>query len=170
MASPAPAPGLPELRIGQGFDVHPFALDTDRPLVLGGVVVPDTPGLSGHSDADVLAHAFADALLGACGLGDLGGRFPASDPAWSGADSIRMLETVAALMKAEGFAVVNADCTVVCDRPRLAGHTDVMGNRLQDVVGGRVSVRAKAAEGLGALGRGEGIAALVAVLLAGGAS
>jgi len=122
--------------------------------------------LAGHSDADVLAHAVAEALLGAAGLGDLGRHFPASDPAWAGADSMALLDMVSSMVAAEGLRLVNADCTVVCERPRLAEHTDDMARRLQALLGAPVSVKAKRAEGLGALGRVEGIACLAVVLLA----
>lgn len=160
-------PDLPVLRVGQGFDVHPFTDDPGRPLVLGGVRVPDAPGLAGHSDADVLAHALADALLGAAGLGDLGGHFPGGDPAWAGADSLDLLDRVVAMLAAAGWAPVNADCTVVAERPRLGPHCPAMAERLGRALGAPVAVRAKRAEGLGALGRAEGVAALAAVLLAG---
>jgi len=153
-------------RVGQGFDVHRFSGDPGRPLVLGGVTVPGAAGLAGHSDADVLAHAVAEALLGAAGLGDLGRHFPASDPAWAGADSMALLDMVSSMVAAEGLRLVNADCTVVCERPRLAEHTDDMARRLQALLGAPVSVKAKRAEGLGALGRVEGIACLAVVLLA----
>ncbi len=153
-------------RVGQGFDVHRFSGDPGRPLVLGGVTVPGAAGLAGHSDADVVAHALAEALLGAAGLGDLGRHFPASDPAWAGADSMALLDTVSSMVRAEGLRLVNADCTVVCERPRLAEHTDDMAHRLQALLGAPVSIKAKRAEGLGALGRVEGIACLAVVLLA----
>ena len=156
-----PAP----LRIGQGFDIHRFSGDPGRPLVLGGVTVPGAPGLAGHSDADVVAHAVAEAMLGAAGLGDLGRHFPASDPAWAGADSMGLLDRVSSMVGAQGMRLVNADCTVVCERPRLAEHTDDMTRTLQDLLGAPVSVKAKRAEGLGALGRVEGIACLAVVLL-----
>ena len=156
----------PGLRIGQGFDVHPFSTDPTRPLILGGVTVAPTGGLDGHSDADAVAHALADALLGAAGLGDLGGRFPATDPAWAGADSIGLLAAVATLVADAGWVTVNADCTVICEQPALSGHTDAMAARLGATVDAPVSVRAKRAEGLGAVGRGEGVACLAAALLA----
>src|ERR1700688_5056976 len=123
------------MRVGQGFDVHRFSEDPDRPLVLGGVVVAGERGLAGHSDADALSHALADALLGAAGLGDLGRHFPDTDPAWAGADSLILLTKVTALVATQGMTAVNADCTVVCERPRLAEHTDDMGRRLGAVVG-----------------------------------
>jgi 2-C-methyl-D-erythritol 2,4-cyclodiphosphate synthase len=154
------------LRIGQGFDVHRFSGDPGRPLILGGVTVPGAAGLAGHSDADVVAHAVAEALLGAAGLGDLGRHFPARDPAWAGADSMELLAQVSNMVGAQGMALVNADCTVVCERPRLADHTDAMARRLVGLLGAPVSVKAKRAEGLGAIGRVEGIACLAVVLLA----
>jgi len=156
-------------RVGQGFDVHRFSGDPGRLLVLGGVTVPGAAGLAGHSDADVVAHAVAEALLGAAGLGDLGRHFPASDPAWAGADSLGLLERVASMVDDQGWHLVNADCTVVCERPRLAEHTDGMATCLGARLDAPVSVKAKRAEGLGALGRVEGIACLAVVLLAGGA-
>ncbi|MGO9343013.1 MAG: 2-C-methyl-D-erythritol 2,4-cyclodiphosphate synthase [Acidimicrobiales bacterium] len=153
------------LRVGQGFDVHRFSGDPGRKLVLGGILVEGASGLSGHSDADVLSHALADAMLGAAGLGDLGGHFPDDAPEWAGASSIDLLTKVAQMVGANGLKVVNADCTIVCERPRLAPHTAAMGSNLTAVVGAAVSVKAKRAEGLGALGRVEGIASLAVVLL-----
>jgi 2-C-methyl-D-erythritol 2,4-cyclodiphosphate synthase len=163
----SPGLSLPVLRVGQGFDVHPFSDDPGRRLVLGGVHVPGSPGLDGHSDADVVTHALADALLGAAGLGDLGGRFPASDPTLAGADSVGLLRTVLDWVRAERLQPVNADCSIVCERPRLAEHTGAMARCLGDALGAPVAVRAKRAEGLGALGRSEGIVCLAVVLLAG---
>jgi 2-C-methyl-D-erythritol 2,4-cyclodiphosphate synthase len=160
------ADNVPALRVGQGFDIHPFSGDPGRPLVLGGVTIPGAAGLAGHSDADVVAHALADAVLGAVGLGDLGRHFPDSDPTWAGADSLALLARVGTLVEAHQMRVVNADCTVICERPRLADHTDEMGRRLGAVVGAPVSVKATRAEGLGALGRVEGIACLTVVLVA----
>ena len=155
--------GVPPLRIGQGFDVHRFG--GDRPLVLGGMVIPGQPGLEGHSDADVIAHALADAILGGFGGGDLGSLFPASDPAFADADSLDLLSQVVDRAAAAGWRIVNADCTVICDRPRLAPHMPTMAQRLSKVVDAPVTVAPKRAEGLGALGRVEGIACLTAVLL-----
>ena len=160
--------GLPALRVGQGFDLHRFSGDPGRPLVLGGVTIPGATGLAGHSDADVVAHALADALLGAAGLGDLGTHCPADDPAWAGADSLDLLARVTAMVGAEGMRAVNADCTLVCERPRLGEYTPAMGRRLGEVVAAPVSVRAKRAEGLGSLGRAEGIACMVVALVAAG--
>ena len=153
------------MRIGQGIDVHAFSDDPERPLVLGGVVVADGRGLAGHSDADALAHALADALLGAAGLGDLGRHFPDTDPAWAGADSIALLAEVAAMVAREGLGLVNADCTVVAEAPRLSPYTQEMATRLGAAAGGPVSVKATRAEGLGALGRAEGVACLAVALL-----
>jgi 2-C-methyl-D-erythritol 2,4-cyclodiphosphate synthase len=160
--------GLPPvLRVGQGFDIHRFSGAPGRPLVLGGVIIDGVAGLAGHSDADVVAHALADALLGAVGLGDLGRHFPDTDPAWAGADSLALLAAVVSLVEGEGMQAVNADCTVVCERPRLAEHTQEMGLRLGAVLSAPVSVKATRAEGLGALGRVEGIACLAVALVAG---
>jgi len=153
------------LRIGQGYDVHAFSDDTGRPLVLGGVTIGGGRGLAGHSDADVVAPALADALLGAAGLGDLGQHFPSSDETWSGADSIGLLTEVAARVAAAGYRVVNADCTVVAEGPRLSPHTGEMGKRLSEALGAPVSVKATSTDGLGSIGRGEGIASLAVALL-----
>jgi 2-C-methyl-D-erythritol 2,4-cyclodiphosphate synthase len=160
--------GSPALRVGQGIDVHPFSPDPERPLVLGGVVIggDGATGLAGHSDADAVAHAVADAVLGAAGLGDLGRHAPDSDPRWAGADSIRLLERIVALAAEAGWVPVNADCTVVAERPRLAPHVGEMADRLRDALGAPVNVKATRAEGLGALGRAEGIACTAVVLLA----
>ena len=154
------------IRVGMGFDVHPFAGEGDvRPLILGGLVLAGERGLAGHSDADVVAHAVADAILGAAGLGDLGLHFPDSDRAWRGADSIGLLAETVRLAAADGWRVVNIDCTVVLEAPRLAPHRSAMEQRLTATVGGPVSVKAKRAEGLGALGRSEGIACYAVALL-----
>jgi 2-C-methyl-D-erythritol 2,4-cyclodiphosphate synthase len=153
------------VRVGQGFDVHPWSDDPGRPLVLGGVVLPGERGLAGHSDADVVAHAVADALLGAAGLGDIGRHFPDTDSRWRGADSLTLLAQVVGLVGAEGWAVGNVDTTVVLEAPKLAPHKDAMEQRLASVVGAPVSVKAKRAEGLGALGRGEGVACFAIALL-----
>jgi len=152
-------------RVGLGFDVHAFAADAGRPLVLGGVVVPGAPGLVGHSDADVVAHAVADALLGAADLGDLGDRFPASDPAWAGADSLDLLARVVAEVAAAGWRPANVDCALVVEGWPLAPHRPAMAARLGTVVGAPVSVKPKRAEGLGSLGRGEGVACWAVALL-----
>ena len=152
-------------RVGQGFDVHAWSDEANRPLVLGGVVLPGERGLAGHSDADVLAHAVADALLGAAGLGDIGTHFPDTDSRWRGADSLTLLGHVVGLVQAEGWSIGNVDTTVVLEAPKLAPHRAAMEERLAGVVGAPVSVKAKRAEGLGALGRGEGVACLAVALL-----
>ena len=151
-------------RVGMGFDVHPRGDDPGRPLVLGGVTFPG-PGLAGHSDADVIAHACADALLGAAGLGDVGSHFPDTDERFAGADSIELLRAVGAEVQAAGWSVVNVDCSVVCDDPKLAPHRDDMQQRLSAAVGGPVTVKGKRPEGLGALGRGEGVACWAVALV-----
>jgi 2-C-methyl-D-erythritol 2,4-cyclodiphosphate synthase len=153
------------VRVGQGFDVHPWSDDAGRPLVLGGVVLPGERGLAGHSDADVVAHAVSDALLGAASLGDIGAHFPDTDSRWRGADSLTLLGHVVGLVRAEGWSIGNVDTTVVLEAPRLAPHKPAMEERLAGVVGAAVSVKAKRAEGLGALGRGEGVACFAVALL-----
>lgn len=153
------------MRVGQGIDLHRFSDDPHRPLVLGGVVIDGARGLAGHSDADAVCHALADAILGAVGLGDLGHHFPDSDPKWEGANSVGLLTEVVRLSRVEGFGVVNADCTIIAETPRLSPHTDAMVERLSDVVDAPVSIKATRAEGLGALGRAEGIACLAIVLM-----
>lgn len=152
-------------RVGQGFDVHAF--DPERPLVLGGITIPDAPGLGGHSDADVLAHAIADALLGAAGLGDIGELFPAVDE-WEGASSLRMLEHVAHAVSEAGWSIVNVDSTIVAEAPKLAPFKSSMQAALAGALAtslDRVSVKATTTDGLGATGRGEGIAAYAVALL-----
>jgi 2-C-methyl-D-erythritol 2,4-cyclodiphosphate synthase len=158
------------VRIGSGLDVHPFTDDPERPLVLAGVTVPDAPGLSGHSDADVVAHAVADALLGAAALGDLGSHVGVDRPETAGADSIVLLRGVVTALADAGLAPTNVDLTVVAQRPRLAGHRDAMRERLADALGldvGAVSVKFTTTDQLGALGRGEGIACWATVLVDG---
>ncbi|MCA1845972.1 MAG: 2-C-methyl-D-erythritol 2,4-cyclodiphosphate synthase [Actinobacteria bacterium] len=154
-----------DIRVGQGFDVHPWSDDAGRRLVLGGVVIDGERGLAGHSDADVVAHAVTDALLGAAGLGDIGAHFSDTDPRWAGADSLALVGRVVGLVRAEGWSIANIDTTVVLEAPKLAPHRAAMETRLAGVVGAPVSVKAKRAEGLGALGRGEGIACLAVALL-----
>jgi 2-C-methyl-D-erythritol 2,4-cyclodiphosphate synthase len=153
------------VRVGQGIDVHRFSEDPHRPLVLGGVVIEGARGLAGHSDADAVCHALADAILGAVGLGDLGRHFPDTDAEWEGANSVALLTEVVRRAAAQGFEVVNADCTVIADTPRLAPHTDAMVEKLGAVVHAPVSVKATRAEGIGALGRAEGIACMAIVLV-----
>ena len=154
------------MRVGIGYDVHPFA--KGRPLVLGGVPVGGEDGLSGHSDADAVLHAIIDALLGAAGLGDIGQHFPSQDPAYAGADSKELLRHVVGLLKGAGYQVENVDATVIAERPRLQGYLGRMRQTIAAVLGvedARVSVKATTHEGLGAIGRGEGIAAMAVALL-----
>ncbi|HVE93546.1 MAG TPA: 2-C-methyl-D-erythritol 2,4-cyclodiphosphate synthase [Acidimicrobiales bacterium] len=155
--------GLP--RVGIGFDVHPFTSDSTRPLVLGGVTFDGVQGLEGHSDADAVCHAAADALLGAAGLGDLGQHFPDTDPAWKGANSVALLEEVATRVRAAGFAIGNVDCTVLAERPKIAPARADMERNLSTAVGAAVSVKATRPEGLGALGRGEGVSCVAVALV-----
>jgi len=157
---------LPRIRVGQGFDVHRFSDDLQRPLILGGCEFPGEPGLIGHSDADAVAHAVADALLGAAGLGDIGQQFPDTDPQWKDADSIQLLARVAELVTQAGYAIGNVDCSVVCERPKIASRKAEMQQILSDAAGAPVTVSGRRAEGLGAIGRVEGIACFaVAVIL-----
>jgi 2-C-methyl-D-erythritol 2,4-cyclodiphosphate synthase len=146
------------VRVGQGFDIHRFSDEPDRALVLGGVTFPGERGLVGHSDADVIAHAVADALLGAAGLGDIGQHFPDTDPHWQGADSLTLLRQVSTMLVDQGWSIGNVDCSVVCEVPKLAPHRADMEQRLSDAAGAPVTVKGRRAEGLGALGRREGIA------------
>ncbi len=145
------------MRVGQGFDVHPWSDDPERPLVLGGVRFDGQPGLAGHSDADVVAHACTDALLGASGLGDIGQLFPDTDERWRGADSLDLLAEAARQVRRAGWEPANVDCTVVLDRPKLAPHRDAMQARLSAAVAAPVTVKGKRTEGVGSLGRGEGV-------------
>ncbi|HEX6229009.1 MAG TPA: 2-C-methyl-D-erythritol 2,4-cyclodiphosphate synthase [Solirubrobacterales bacterium] len=141
--------------VGIGYDSHRFA--EGRPLILGGVEVEHEAGLSGHSDADVLTHAVIDALLGAAGLDDIGTLFPDNDPQWEDADSIDLLRTVVGMVSGR---IVNIDATVVCERPRLAPHRAEMERILAEATSARVSVKATTNEGMGWVGRGEGIACI----------
>jgi 2-C-methyl-D-erythritol 2,4-cyclodiphosphate synthase len=147
-----------EVRVGQGFDVHALSDDPARELILGGVRFEGERGLAGHSDADVIAHAICDALLGAAGLGDIGTLFPDDDASWAGADSLGLLADVVQRVTDEGWSVGNVDCTVVCERPKLAPRRTEIEDKLRATVGEPVSVKASTAERLGALGRSEGIA------------
>ncbi|MFU8841465.1 MAG: 2-C-methyl-D-erythritol 2,4-cyclodiphosphate synthase [Nitriliruptoraceae bacterium] len=164
-----PVPGAyPGIRIGQGVDVHAFADDADRPLVLCGIEVPGGPGLAGHSDGDAGLHAIADALLGAAALGDLGSRFGVDRPETAGADSAALLAEVVADVAAAGWAVGNLDVTLVAQRPRLAPHREAMRARVAEVCHldvGAVSVTFTTTDHLGAVGRGEGIVGLAVCLL-----
>jgi 2-C-methyl-D-erythritol 2,4-cyclodiphosphate synthase len=155
----------PPMRVGQGVDVHPLV--EGRPLILGGVTIPFDRGLDGHSDGDVVAHATCDALLGAAGLADLGTHFPADDPAFEGASSMDLCRQVAKMVAANGWAAMNLTVTILCDQPRLGEHVGQMSANLADVFGlepASARVTAKAAEGLGFPGRGEGILAIAVCL------
>ncbi|MGI9028681.1 MAG: 2-C-methyl-D-erythritol 2,4-cyclodiphosphate synthase [Ilumatobacteraceae bacterium] len=147
-----------EVRVGQGFDVHRLVEDPERPLILGGCQFAGPLSLEGHSDGDAVAHAVAEALLGAAGLGDIGQRFPDTDPALAGMDSLDLLRDVATAVRAAGWTVGNVDCSVVCERPRLAPMREEMQSRLSAAAGAPVTVKGRRPEQLGALGRGEGIA------------
>jgi 2-C-methyl-D-erythritol 2,4-cyclodiphosphate synthase len=154
------------MRIGQGFDVH--ALVAGRRLIIGGVTIPFEKGLAGHSDADVLIHAVCDALLGAAALGDIGAHFPDTDPKYKGADSRALLREVAAKLRRAGHTIANVDATIVAEAPQMAPHIPAMVANLSADLGlksGQVNVKAKTAERLGAIGRGEGIAAEAIALL-----
>lgn len=156
------------MRVGSGLDVHPFDPDPDRPLILAGVVVPGSPGLAGHSDADVVAHALADALLGAAALGDLGSTFGVDDPALAGASSLELLAETRRRTAGAGWEVSNVDLTVIAQRPRLAVYREPMRVRLAEVLAvaqGAVSVKITSTDRLGTIGRGEGIACLATCLL-----
>jgi 2-C-methyl-D-erythritol 2,4-cyclodiphosphate synthase len=160
------AMNLPIIRVGQGFDIHRFSDDPDRPMILGGVLFEGIRGLHGHSDADAVAHAVTDALLGAAGLGDIGQHFPDTDPQWMGADSLVLLSHASGLVRDDGWMVGNVDCSVVCEQPKLAPRRDEMQRLLSAAAGAPVTVKGRRAEGLGALGRSEGIACwAVAVIL-----
>ncbi|GGC87877.1 2-C-methyl-D-erythritol 2,4-cyclodiphosphate synthase [Vreelandella lutescens] len=155
------------MRIGHGFDVHRFGPGDH--LMIGGVKLPFEHGFVAHSDGDVLLHAISDALLGACALGDIGRHFPDTDPAWKGADSRGLLRHVVALVRGEGFDVVNLDATLMAQAPKMAPHIDAMRAVIAEDVGvslGQVNVKATTTERLGFTGRGEGIAAEAVVLLA----
>lgn len=154
------------MRIGHGYDSHRFG--AGRPLILGGVEIPSDRGLEGHSDADVVAHALTDALLGAAGLGDIGTHFPPTDERWKDADSIALLGNVVSLLEAENFQVVNVDVTVVAEAPRVGPFADAMRARLGEAIGispQNVSVKGKTNEGMGWIGRGEGIAVFAVALI-----
>lgn len=146
------------VRVGQGFDVHPFIDDAERPLVLGGVTFDSERALRGHSDADVIAHAVTDALLGAAGLGDIGQHFPDTDPQWAGADSVAMLAEATRRVREAGWEPGNVDASVVTDHPKIAPARGEMQEKLSAAVGAPVTVKGRRPEGLGALGRGEGVA------------
>ncbi len=152
--------------VGIGYDSHRLA--ADRRLILGGVEIPHEQGLAGHSDADVLTHAVIDALLGAAGLGDIGEHFPDSDERYHDADSIELLRTVVATITDAGLAMANVDCTVVMQEPKLGPHKQAIRTRLAGALGlpeARVNVKASTGEGIGFVGRGEGVAALAVASL-----
>lgn len=154
------------IRIGNGYDIH--RLVEERPLILGGVHIPHTKGLLGHSDADVLTHAITDALLGALSLGDIGTYFPPSDPQWAGADSLKLLKQVHRMVCDRNWAIVNVDSVVVAERPKLKPHIAEMRSTLAEVLNvtpEQVGVKATTNEKLGPTGREEGIAAYAVVLL-----
>ena len=157
---------MTSLRIGQGFDVH--VLVTGRPLIIGGVTIPFEKGLDGHSDADVLLHAITDAILGAAGLGDIGRHFPDTDPGFEGADSRKLLHEAAARVKQAGYSVVNIDCTIIAQAPKMALHVAAMAANIAADCGvavACVNIKAKTTERLGFTGRGEGIAAEAVALV-----
>ena len=151
----------PVARAGIGWDSHRLA--AGRPLVIGGVEIPAEQGLDGHSDADVLTHAVIDALLGAAGLGDIGQHYPDTDPAYAGAASLDLLRDTVARAATAGFIPEYADTTVVCEQPKLGPHREAIATALADVLGAPVNVKFTTGEGIGFVGRGEGIAALAAV-------
>lgn len=153
-------------RIGQGFDVH--QLTEGRPLIIGGVTIPYEKGLLGHSDADVLLHTIADACLGAIGEGDIGKHFPDTDPEFKDADSAKLLEHVWGIVKEKGYQLVNIDCTIIAQKPKMAPYIDSIRERVAALLEGQVdqvNVKATTTEKLGFTGRGEGIAAQAVVLL-----
>jgi 2-C-methyl-D-erythritol 2,4-cyclodiphosphate synthase len=157
---------VPRLRIGEGWDVH--RLVEGRPLVLGGVLIPHTHGLLGHSDADALAHAITDALLGAAGLGDIGRHFPDTAVEFKGADSMVLLAEAASRVRAQGWSIVNVDSTVIAQAPKLAPHIEAMRTRVAEVLGlapSEVNVKAKTAEKLGPVGELQAMEARAVCLL-----
>jgi len=158
------------IRIGMGYDVHPYAGDGDRPLVLGGVTI-DGPGLAGHSDADAVCHAVADALLGPAGLPDLGALFPASDDTYRDASSLALLRDVVMRVCDAGWSVVNVDVVVNAEEPRLAPHLEAMTRAVREALGGaHVSITPKRGEGIGLVGRREGVQCWAVALLESAAS
>ncbi|HEU4569478.1 MAG TPA: 2-C-methyl-D-erythritol 2,4-cyclodiphosphate synthase [Gemmatimonadales bacterium] len=154
------------IRTGIGYDSHRFA--EGRPLVLGGVTVPHTHGLLGHSDADAVAHALTDAILGAAAAGDIGKLFPDTDPRWKGADSLALLHEAHAVVRGKGWRFAQGDVTVICERPKLGPHLAAMAARLGEVLGvpaEAIGLKAKTNEGMGWIGRGEGLAAIAVATL-----
>ena len=160
------------MRVGIGYDSHAFApkgKGKSRKLILGGVVIPHDRGLAGHSDADAVAHAVTDALLGAAGLGDIGRMFPNTDPKWKNADSIQLLNQAFLKVVEAGFQFVHADVTIIAEKPKLSPHVDAMEARIAEALlagPAHVSIKAKTNEGMGWIGRGEGIAVIAVATLA----
>jgi 2-C-methyl-D-erythritol 2,4-cyclodiphosphate synthase len=155
-------------RVGIGYDSHRFV--AGRPLVLGGVTIPHARGLAGHSDADAVAHALTDAILGAAGAGNIGQLFPDSDPQWKDADSMELLRTAHELVRGRGLTLAQADCSVITEQPRLTPHLADMAAALSSRLGvaaGAISVKAKTNEGMGFIGRGEGLAVIAVAVLEG---
>tara|TARA_Y100000739_G_scaffold57708_1_gene47321 strand:+ start:209 stop:682 length:474 start_codon:yes stop_codon:yes gene_type:complete len=155
---------MTEIRVGHGFDIHPFSEDSGRSMVLGGVVF-EGPGLEGHSDADAVSHACIDALLGAAGLGNIGERYPDTDEKFLGADSLALLADTAKAVNEASWKIANVDCTVVLENPKLSPHREEMENLLSEAVGAPVTVKGRRPEGLGALGREEGIVCFAIALV-----
>lgn len=156
------------MRVGTGYDSHRFS--DERPLILGGIEIPDSPGLAGHSDGDAVLHALVDALLGAAALGNIGQLYPDDDPAFEGCDSGQLLEDTRNRLTDAGFRIVNADITVVTERPRLQGHVRAMARRISDLLRieeSRISVKGKSNEGMGWIGKGEGLAVIAVVSIQG---
>lgn len=156
------------MRVGNGVDVHAFSDDPDRPLVLGGLILPERPGLAGHSDADVLLHAIADAVLGAAALGDLGTVFGTDDPRFVDAPSSTFVLEALRRVSQAGWRLVNVDCTIVAQRPRIAPYRTRIIDGVHSVLGvdpGTISVKSTTTDGLGLIGRGEGIACLAVALI-----
>ena len=155
-----------KVRVGQGFDVHRFAADgDDRALVLGGVTFAGERGLVGHSDADAVAHAISDALLGAAGLGDLGMHFPDTDVKWKGVASTEILTKVVEMVRAAGWTIGNVDCNIVTESPKIAPRREEMQQKMSEIVGAPVSIKGRRAEQMGALGRREGLMCLAVAIV-----
>jgi 2-C-methyl-D-erythritol 2,4-cyclodiphosphate synthase len=155
------------MRVGIGYDSHRFA--DGRKLILGGVEIPHTQGLTGHSDADAVAHAITDAMLGAAALGDIGTHFPPADPKFKDADSMQLLRRANELLEGQGYQVVNLDITIICESPKVGPHTPAMRDRIAGVLGigaKHVSIKGKTNEGMGWIGQGEGIAVIATALIA----
>ncbi len=156
---------LRRLRVGSGFDLHPLSTDPRRRFVLAGVEVALSHGPMGHSDADVVSHAIADAILGAAGLGGIGDHFPASDPALAGADSVKLLARCVRMVTDAGFEILNADATVILQAPRLAPYRSAMEAKMTEVLGAPTCVKAKSPEGVGPLGKAEAVVCTASLLL-----